>query len=140
MHLAETCLLCLTYHITQQAAKGLCTGMPLLDVQNAFDSVNHSKLYSIAIDPTWFLSCLSNTKQTVCVNCIFSEFLVLSCGVPQGSVLGPLLYLCYSNDMELSVSFKLYLYEDDSVFLLSHRDPNIISNKLGWSLLHVTNG
>ena len=112
--------------------------MLLLDVQKAFDSVDHTilckKLYAMGIDPSWFNSYLSNRKQTVCINGIFSDFLDITCGVPQGSLLGPLLYLCYSNDMEVSVSCKLLLYADDSVLIVSDRQPNVISNKLSREL------
>ena len=137
-HSTETCLLHLTDYIKQQTAKGLYTGMLLLDVQKAFDSVNHSilckKLYAMGIDPSWFTSYLSSRKQTVTINGISSEFLDLSCGVPQGSLLGPLLYLCYSNDMEISVKCKLLLYADDSVLVVSGKDPNSISKILGAEL------
>ncbi len=49
-------------------------------------------------------------------------------GVPQGSTLGPLQLLCYVNDMPVSVKSKLLLFVDDSVLLVSHRDPRVISN------------
>ena len=88
----------------------------------------------MGIDPSWFISYLSNRMQTVSINGISSEFLNLSCGVPQGSLLGPLLYLCYSNDMEISVTCKLLLYADDSVLVVSGKDPDVISKRLGTEL------
>ena len=54
----------------------------------------------------------------------------ITCGVPQGSLLAPLLYLCYNNDMETSVQSKLLLYADDSVLIVSDRDPNVVAQKL----------
>ena len=93
--------------------------MLLLDVQKAFDCVNHEillkKLKAIGIDPTWFRSYLSNRKQCVMINGIVSDAKEITCGVPQGGLLAPLLYLCYNNDMELSVKCKLLLYADDSI-------------------------
>jgi hypothetical protein len=112
--------------------------MLLLDVQKAFDSVNHQilcqKLEAMGIDPSWFKSYLSNRQQLVCIDGISSSLRKLSCGVPQGSLLGPLLYLCYSNDMETSVHNKLLLYADDSVIITSHKDPEVISHSLSSDL------
>ena len=60
-------------------------------------------------------------------------------GVPQGSILGPLLFLCYINDMELSISSecKLLLYADDSAILYSNKDSQVISEKLGYLLFYI---
>ena len=79
------------------------------------------------------MSYLTGRKQTVSVNNIFSEYKTATCGVPQGSILGPLLFLCYVNDMPISIDSqcKLILYADDSAILFAHKDPNVISSKLG---------
>ena len=118
-------------------------GMLLLDVQKAFDSVNHeilcSKLEAMGIDPSWFKSYLSNRQQLVSIDGINSSLKQLSCGVPQGSLLGPLLYLCYSNDMETSVHNMLLLYADDSVIISSHTDPEVISRSLSSDLKSCNN-
>ena len=58
----------------------------------------------------------------------------VSCGVPQGSVLGPLLFLCYVNDMPISVNCKLLLYADDSALLVDGKDPSEIADKLSSEL------
>ena len=112
--------------------------MLLLDVQKAFDSVNHSilcdKLHVMGIDPSWFKSYLLGRKQAISVNGSLSSFNTITCGVPQGSLLGPLLYLCYSNDMQLSIKNKLLLYADDSVILVSDKNPDVISTKLSEDL------
>ena len=65
-----------------------------------------------------------------------SDPTLVTCGVPQGSILGPLLFLCYINDMELSISSecKLLLYADDSAILYSNKDSQVISEKLGYLL------
>ena len=126
MHLTDT--------IKNEIAKGNFVGMMLLDVQKAFDSVNHTilcnKLYAMGVDPTWFKSYLNGRKQCVKTNGETSDFNDIQCGVPQGSLVGPLLYLCYSNDMCLSVKNRLLLYADDSVILVSDRDPSVISHTL----------
>ena len=63
---------------------------------------------------------------------VHSDTAAVTCGVPQGSILGPLLFLCYVNDMVISVDpdCKLLLYADDSTILFSHRDPDQIASKL----------
>ncbi len=63
-----------------------------------------------------------------------SEFLNVTCGVPQGSILGPLLFLCYVNDMSISVNCKLLLYADDSALMVSGKDPSVIAQTLSNEL------
>ena len=58
----------------------------------------------------------------------------VSCGVPQGSILGPLLFLCYVNDMPISVKCKLLLYADDSALIVSGSDPQEIADMLSKEL------
>ncbi len=134
----ETCLIYLTDFMKQKISQGNYVGMLLLDVQKAFDSVDHSilvkKLEAMGISPGWFVSYLTNRRQLVSIDGISSSFQSVTCGVPQGSLLGPLLYLCYSNDMELAVHNKLMLYADDSVIIAFDKDPNIVSNKLSMDL------
>ena len=63
------------------------------------------------------------------------EFLEVSCGVPQGSILGPLLFLCYINDMAAALKCRLSLYADDSALVYSGSDPaevaSFLSSELG---------
>ena len=139
----DTCLIYLTDFIRSQIDKGHYVGMLLLDVQKAFDSVNHEilcyKLECMGIKSDWFKSYLSDRKQLVSIDDIHSDLKPLSCGVPQGSLLGPLLYLCYSNDMVTSVKNKLLLYADDSVIISSHINPDVISDELSSDLRTCNN-
>ena len=131
----DTCLIHLQDHIRKQTASGHYTSMVLLDIQKAFDSVDHkilcNKLSAMGVQPTdWFRSYLSNRKQVVNINGVESDPLANSCGVPQGSILGPLLFLCYVNDMPNSTSCLMLQYADDSALIYSDKDPEKISNVL----------
>ena len=122
----ETCLIYLTDFIKHQISQGNYVGMMLLDVQKAFDSVNHDilcdKLEAMGISSGWFRSYLLNRKQLVCIDGIKSSLQTITCGVPQGSLLGPLLYLCYSNDDSVIIAYdrNLKVLPICSVLILLH--------------------
>ena len=106
-----------------------------MDLQKAFDCVDHNilcrKLNIMGIGSVrWFESYLSDRKQVVCLNSVQSDAMDITCGVPQGSILGPLLFLCYINDMSVSVKCRLVLYADDSALLVSGDDPKYIASRL----------
>ena len=95
-------------------------------LQKAFDTVDHkillSKLehYSIqGIANKWFETYLCNKKQHVSINGFKSNTSTLACGFPQGSVLGPLLFLIYVNDLCHAVRFcHVHHFADD--YITSH--------------------
>ena len=101
--------------------KGKCAVGIFLDFQKAFDTVDHSILldklhcYGICVIANqWFFSYLSNRQQSVVYNGYESELKVINCGVPQGSILGPLLFLLYINDLtNVSSFFMPILFADD---------------------------
>ena len=102
-----------------------------LDLSKAFDTVNHDihvlldKLSYYGINnetKDWFSSYLKNRKQYVCVDGVNSNILPLEYGVPQGSVLGPILFLIYINDAQFVTNFiHLVLYADDMNLLVSNK-------------------
>ena len=108
----------------------MLTGMILVDLQKAFDTLDHGVLLEKmkyfgfrASVIKWFESYLSNRKFLVCIDNVFSEAGTLKYGVPQGSILGPLLFLLYVNDLPQSLSDAgSYLYADDTCIFYQHED------------------
>ena len=116
----DTCLIHLTDYIKLENDKGNFTGMVLLDLQKAFDTVDHTillnKLKWLGADDLtvqWFRCYLTGRTQVTDIGGTMSEPKGVTCGVPQGSILGPLLFLLYVNDMESAVRCTLLLYADD---------------------------
>ena len=109
----NTCLAFISDYIRSETNKGNFVGMAALDVQKAFDCVNHeillSKLELMGLENSWFRSYLSNRNQIVNLSDTSSDPAEVQSGVPQGSILGPLLYLCYSNDMSLATDSRVIL-------------------------------
>ena len=140
----ETCLIHLLDFIRTEISYGRYVGMVLLDLQKAFDTVNHdillNKLHAMGFNDTcqkWFKSYLTHRYQIVSIDNVMSDLLEVKCGVPQGSILGPLLFMCYINDMCISIrECKLLLYADDSVLAFSHVNPKEIENKLSSELIN----
>ena len=98
------------------------TDVIFLDFQKAFDRVPHQHLqtkleyYGIRGDTlNWTMSLLSNRQQAVVVNGSRSSWMPVTSGVPQGSVIGPALFLLYINDITANIQSKMRLFADDSV-------------------------
>ena len=138
-HSTETCLINLTDTIKKEISKGNYVGMVMLDLQKAFDTVDHQILcqkleYMGVGNIEWFHSYLTQREQIITVNGTDSSTGINNCGVPQGSILGPVFFLCYINDMPISIKCKLMLYADDSALLVSGNDPNEIAQILSEEL------
>ena len=126
-HSTNLCLSFLTDKILKGFDEGLLTGMILIDLQKAFDTIDHEillqKLKAIKFSEstiTWFKSYLSESIFLVNIENKLSDFGEISSGVPQRSILGPLLFLIYVNDMPQVVTSTLLLYPDDSCIIYQH--------------------
>ena len=113
-----------------------------IDYQKAFDTVNHERLIKkfreLNFGPevcAWLYSYLTNRTQKTFVNNTVSSSLPVLYGVPQGSVLGPLLFIVYLNDITNRVhDCKYFLYADDIVL---YKDIDSLSNPNGFE--HIQN-
>ena len=142
-HSTDTCLSYLTDKILTGFDSGLLTGMILIDLQKAFDTINHDillkkmSLAGFCQSITWFESYVSNRRFQVSIKNKYSNVANINCGVPQGPILGPLLFLLYVNDMPQAVDCELFLYADDSCLVYQYRDAKIIEKKNSTKFFRV---
>ena len=118
-----------------------------IDLQKAFDTVDHSILltklhhYGIrGITNDWFKSYLSHRKQFVSINGFKSETQSMEFGVPQGSVLGPLLFLLYINDLHCAIKHSLvHHFADDTNLLLINKSLKQLQKHMNIDLKILQN-
>ena len=116
-------------NITENIRKALDDGnmgcAAFVELQKAFDTVDHQILlqklnhYGIrGVSNDWFKYCLSNHNQYVSINGYESGLAAINCGVPLGSVLGPLLIVLYIHDFNQTIKFcKVHHFADDTNLL-----------------------
>ena len=134
-HSTETTLLKIHNDLILAMDRGEVTSLILLDLSAAFDTVDHSILLTrlqnwfgldgLSLD--WFSSYLSLRSQAVSINDSISAFSTLSCGVFQGSVLGPLLFTLYTTPLGSVISknsLKYHLFADDTQLYISFTPTN----------------
>ena len=124
-HSTNHAILSITQKIKEAIDKGSVPIGIFVDLQKAFDTVNHDILlkkldhYGIRGHPNaWFKSYLSNIQQFVSINGFQSKQNVIKHGVPQGSVLGPLLFLIYINDLHECIKYSTTHHFADDTNLL----------------------
>ena len=133
--------------IRKNIDNGLLTGVIYLDLSKAFDTVSHSyllsKLPSYGINGnelTWFQNYLFNRKQHIFYDGHLSKAFPVFRGVPQGSILGPTLFLLHLDDIDNCLHHSSIIkYADDTVIYVSGNDSESIQKKLNADNLEVHN-
>ena len=130
-HSCETQLIEFLDDISKNLQEGQQTDILILDFAKAFDKVNHSLLIHklqhydiIGKSVRWIQNWLANRKQYVVIDGSTSDAVSVDTGVPQGSVLGPGLFLYYINDLQSRLTSTVRLFADDTIAYLTISNNN----------------
>ena len=141
-HSAEFAALSFADTIRRNIDQGQLTRAVFIDLRKAFDTVNHElllhKLSNLGViddELAWFENYLQDRTQVVDYQGVSSDPEGVSVGVPQGSILGPLLFILHVNDLpEAVIRCNLLMYADDTVLFYSASQASIIEEKLNEEL------
>ena len=138
-------------YISEEFVKALDNGKEIrvvfFDISKAFDRVWHKglvyKLEKFGIVGnllSWIIDYLTARKQKVIINGKESTVITINAGVPQGSILGPLFFLIFINDIVLEVGCTIKLFADDTSIYVVIDNPNIAVLTLNYNLEKITSG
>ena len=144
-HSTEWAAMCFADTIRRNIDQGRLTGAVFIDLRKAFDTVDHAvllrKLSSLGVVQSelhWFRNYLMNRTQVVDYHDVSSAAESVSIGVPQGSILGPLLFILHLNDLpDVVVECSILMYADDTVLFFSAPQASTIQETLNRELGHI---
>ena len=142
----EHAILQLTRDITSSFEKGEYTLGVFIDLSKAFEAVDHQilikKLHYYGIDGTalkWFKSYFSNKKQHISSQDVSENCLDIIWGIPQGSLLGPLIFLVYANDLfKAPKPLMELMFADNTNLFLSHKNIGTLFDSMNVELENVS--
>ena len=145
-HSTESAVIYFTDEIRRHADAGRLTGALLVDLKKAFDTVPHKELISklerfgfVDNSIAWFTNYLSNRSQVVSLGSNLSVPMPVENGVPQGSILGPVLFTLYINDLPSCINFSnVIMYADDTVIFFSSAQLMEVELKLNMELTSLS--
>ena len=145
LHSTLTALLEATENWSLNIDNGLINGVIFIDLKKAFDTIDHNiiirKLSNYGVDQKalrWFQSYLSDRIQKSSVNGHLSTASPITCGVPQGSIIGPLLFLVYINDLPNCLEkASPRMYADDTSINLAAANVSDLENKINRELINL---
>ena len=147
IHSTVTALLEATDNWSLNIDRGNINAVVFLDLKKAFDTVDHNILLSkleyygiTGLTLNWFNSYLNNRTQTCTLNNCTSSKALVRCGVPQGTILGPLLFLLYINDLPKCLIYSQpRMYADDTSITFASNDINRINECVSSDLCNIHN-
>ena len=144
-HSTEHALIEIQNTIIQNLKNNKITAGIFLDLSKAFDCIDHTilltKLENYGIRGTslkWFESYLSNRYQYVVLNKSKSQTITIDTGVPQGTILGPLLFIIYMNDLTTNCG-SLISFADDTTLLYSNTNFKMLETIINQDLIQISN-
>ena len=138
-HGTKTCLFQIINYVQKLLDDKKLVAIVSLDLSKAFDAINHemllAKLIKLGLSESsllWIKSYLSGRKQRTRFSNYTSKEENVKAGVPQGSILGPLLFICFSNDLYEAIEnkCKAYSYADDSQLILHSKSQTELKRKI----------